>query len=347
MSDKNRKTNLIDDVSIDELQEQIEEDKKQVKRSSVLMMSALIAIIALGIAWFVANNKVSGSSSNIAAESDIAYKLASVGSTRLDGSKLDLDQGTEEKKEEYFDTEYNETTRKLEAISDKERKEQAYKVGVSSLAWYMNGGETITPGARGALEFYVIPQHNGGSSVDISLELKAYKENKDTKKAEEITVNSTEKSVQDLVKGHILLFQKLDDENGYSGWCYNSATGENVITLKAPEGGFEAGVPYKVTVYWVWPKYFRNYIYNSRYVDGDLFEKNTSEDAKSVINFVQSEAGQKLLFATKDGTEAGFVQNVGNDMSDEVYNECNQYYNQADELFGGKTDFIYVNATIK
>ncbi len=341
MAENDRKKKELEELSPEELREQIEEDKKQVKRSTMLAVSALIAIIALCIAWFVANNLVKGVTSQISAKSDIAYKLASVGSNRQDyiggTNKLELDYGTLKTYDSYYDTE----------TKEEQTKSQEYHVGTASLAWYMNGQETMSPGARGKLEFYIIPQHDGGKSVDVKLELKAYKEVTTTHKAEEVTVADGKKSVQDLVKGHILLFQKLNDQDGYSGWCYDVNKKENIIRVKAPDGGFEKNVPCKVTVYWVWPKYFRNYIYNSRYVDGDLFENSTNnDDAQKVINFVKSEEGQVLLFSTKEGTKAEYAPGIGTDMADEIYNKCNQYYNQADEWFGGKTDYIYVNATL-
>ncbi len=339
MAKKEDKKQALEELSPEELREQIEEDKKQAKRSTMLAISALIAIIALCIAWFVANNLVKGVSSQISAKSDIAYKLASVGNNRqdtIDGTdKLTLHEGEKVSYEKYYDTE----------TSTEVEHKQTYHVGTVGLAWYMNGQETMSPGARGKLEFYVIPQHDGGSSVDVKLELKAYKENEE-KKVEEVTVADGKKSVQDLVKGHILLFQNLNDQDGYSGWCYDSGKKENIIHVQAPKDGFEKNVPCKVTVYWVWPKYFRNYIYNSRYVDGDLFEENTTDDAQNVLKFVQSKDGQKLLFAMKDGTEAEYLSGIGTDMADNIYNECNQYYNQADEWFGGQTDYIYVNATL-
>lgn len=334
VTDPDHKTHEIEE-STEQILQQIEEEKKLVRKSFIFVAAALIAMIVLGMAWFVMNNRVKGTTGEVAAQSDIAYKLASVGNNRQDDNRLELSEGTIEE----YKTYYNEEKKLVEET-------QSYRVGTAGLAWYMNGQETMSPGARGKLEFYVIPQHDGGNSVDITLELKAYKENSDTKKAEEVTAADGKKSVQDLVKGHILLFQKLDDKDGYSGWCYNSAKKENIIHVEAPEGGFQANVPCKVTLYWVWPKYFRNYIYNSRYVDGDLFANLTSDDAEAVLEFVKSKNGQQLLFADKNGAATEWVDAIKRDMEDSVYNICNQYYNQGDEWLGSKTDFIYINAIL-
>ena len=74
IADKSKKN--MEDLSIEELHEQIENDKKQAKRSTVFAMTALIAIIILCIAWFVANNRVSGSSSAVSAN-DSGIELGS------------------------------------------------------------------------------------------------------------------------------------------------------------------------------------------------------------------------------------------------------------------------------
>ena len=76
ITDKSKKN--MEDLSTEELHEQIENDKKQAKRSIVFAMTALIAIIILCIAWFVANNRVSGSSSAVSAN-DSGIELGSDG----------------------------------------------------------------------------------------------------------------------------------------------------------------------------------------------------------------------------------------------------------------------------
>ena len=72
----------IKEIATDELLEQIEEEKKQVKKSAVLAFAALIAIIALCIAWFVCNTKVHSTGSNISADAK-SVELRTYGSAGI------------------------------------------------------------------------------------------------------------------------------------------------------------------------------------------------------------------------------------------------------------------------
>ena len=69
----------LEDMSSEELRQEIRIEKKKAVRSIVLALSALIAIIAICIAWFVANNVIKGSTSDVSADSDSAFRIASVG----------------------------------------------------------------------------------------------------------------------------------------------------------------------------------------------------------------------------------------------------------------------------
>ena len=65
--------------SFDDNQQKIKTYKKKVARSFILAFTTLIAIIAICIAWFVANNRVSGTNSSVSAQSSIPFELASMG----------------------------------------------------------------------------------------------------------------------------------------------------------------------------------------------------------------------------------------------------------------------------
>ena len=75
MPAKNNGKQNVDGLTTDELLEQIEEDKKQVKKSSVFAFAALIALIALALAWFVMNARVDGKMTSVRAKS-LPYCLA-------------------------------------------------------------------------------------------------------------------------------------------------------------------------------------------------------------------------------------------------------------------------------
>ena len=325
MADMNKKS--MEDLSKEEIHEQIENDKKQAKRSTVFAITALIAIIVLCIAWFVANNLVKGTSGAISGKSNNPFELASVGSTRQDNNKLPLTDGKSEKIKSYYDCEAGKMV----------DKEQDYQVGIADLAWYANDRKAMYPGERGKLEFYLIPTQAGAgrTEAEVTLNMEAYQVSADDNKAEKYA----DATLQKLVNGHVLLFQNLNNTKGYSGWLYRE--GVNKITVKAPDGGFQKGVPYKVTVYWIWPKYFRNYVYNSRSAYGDLFADITDNADYTNLNIYVNAHKENLLYG---GTIA---DEINSSIPDEVLDNCSKYYDQADEYIGQKKCYIYIDASVQ
>lgn len=325
MADRGQNPHRLEELSIEELREKIEEDKKNAKRSTAFAAAALIAIIALCIAWFVANYMVTGTSSSVSAKSDVLYRLASVGTRQsAEESYLKLQNGTTEVLDSYIDLDTGNTI----------ETEQTYHVGEASLAWYMNGQEKFQPGASGKMEFYIIPTHSGTRSLDVQYNMDAYKvtDNKATR--------IEDKKLQNLVDGHVLLFQQLNDKTGYSGWIQDGK-----VTVNAPEGkNFEEGKAYKVTVYWVWPKYFRNYIYHSRDLYGDLCVSD-GQDHTTLVNFAETEKSKdnSALFNDK----LNITESINSSMSDATLDACSESYNLADEYIGENTQYLYLQAVVK
>ena len=77
MTDRgNRRQEDLEQLSPEELEEEIKRNKKKAARSLVFMAAAAIAIIALCIAWFVSNTRVSGTIGTISAK----YSRIEIGS---------------------------------------------------------------------------------------------------------------------------------------------------------------------------------------------------------------------------------------------------------------------------
>lgn len=325
MAKKGQDPRALEDLTIEELREKIEEDKKNAKRSTAFAAAALIAIIALCIAWFIANNLVTGTSSQIAAKQNASFELASVGVRQEPERKdLGLQAGTQKTLNSYVDLPSGETVTTGDRV---------YYAGENGLAWYLNKQEKLQPGARGKLEFYVIPKHDGLRSVTIKYAIDAYKVsgNKATKMEND--------TLQNLVDGHVVLFQNLNDATGYySGWIKN---GE--LTINAPDNGvFVKDTAYKVTAYWVWPKYFRNYIYESSDLYGDLCKTDSSADSDhtNLLKFVEDNKGK--LFA-----DSSLTGDISTSMSDSVYEAYSDSYDLADEFIGKNAQYLYIQATVK
>ena len=345
----------LENKSLEELHKQIEKGKRKISRSFVFAIAALVAIVAIGIAWFVSNTKVSAIGARVSAENPISFELGSTGYRQTveqsyfteNGSSI-LNDGTNEPFKQYADINTGVVTSGSINLN----------IGTSNLAWYLNGQENFWPGASGKLEFYIIPRQNNLKSVTITWDMEAYKKTSDTD-ATAVKISGDANLLNGLLSGHILLFDNLTDEKGYSGWK-NPAT--KSITINAPSNSsqgqdttdtqsdttatFIENVPYKVTLYWVWPKYFRNYIYGSRNIYGDLFTDISSNNADhtSLLNFVEASDNKDKLFV-------GYSDNDNNEeiidtMTDTILDKWSGYYDLADEYIGNNVDYVYVNITV-
>ena len=97
MADGNKTDQIPDELenlSPEELQERIQEEKKNAKRSLRFAFTALLAIVAVCIAWFVANNRVTMTGTQISAENTVPFELASIGSRQ----KVEIDKLKENNK---------------------------------------------------------------------------------------------------------------------------------------------------------------------------------------------------------------------------------------------------------
>ena len=363
MADENkieRDSEELENLPPEELQKRIQEEKKNARRSLRLAFTALIAIIAVCIAWFAANNQVTMNSTQITAETTEPFEIASVGS-RLDdeekyfkdeNNKSILSGGTEKNTyKEYIDIETGVSTESV----------QKYYVGGSGIAWHMNNSnQSLVPGAGGKLEFYIIPKQTNLNSVTITLNMEGYTLDETTTNPRAEKLDNPK--IQSLINGHILLFRHLDDKYGYYGWLGESHT-LKIDAPERPEGNtFVPNIPYKVTLYWKWPQYFRNYIYTQRSTYGDLFtddminDETYGKDYKLIINFINEQKEvtsdtSKLFYAAKENetkTEAqvSIKETIDKDMSDTTLDACSTYYNQADEYIGKNTQYVYIQIKI-
>ena len=334
-----KQDNSIKEKTSDELLEEIAVNKRKLKRSFVFAFVALIALIALGIAWFMSNSKVTSTGTSVSAQDDRLFELASVGKRQtaeeyylIDESKKSiLSAGTEKTYASYIEN------------GTEVQKEQTYHVGTGSLAWYLDSQESILPGANGKLEFYIIPKKDNVKSVTVSFDINAYVY---TDEGNKRAVKSEDTTLQNLIQGHILFFQQLDDVYGYQKWL----EADKPFVIEAPENGsFKQNVPYKVTIYWIWPQYFRNYVYTQKSTQGDLFtdaaNQTSDSDYARINTFINSqrtvEKGQNKLFYD-ESANVQVTSPINKDMAQDTLEQCSNYYNKADEYIGTNAKYIYV-----
>lgn len=333
-----KQDNSIKEKTSDELLEEIAVNKRKLKRSFVFAFVALIAVIALGIAWFMSNSKVTSTGTSVSAQDDRLFELASVGERQTaeasylkdESEKNILSAGAERTYDSYIEN------------GTEVREKQKYHVGTGSLAWYLDSQESILPGANGKLEFYIIPKKDDVKSVTVSFDINGYVYTTENKRV----VKPADTTLQNLIQGHILFFQQLDDVYGYQKWL----EADKPFVIKAPNNGsFQKDVPYKVTIYWIWPQYFRNYVYTQKSTQGDLFtdaaNQTSDSDYARINTFINNqrtvETSQNKLFYD-ESSEVQVTSPINKDMAQDTLDQCSKYYNKADEYIGTNAKCIYV-----
>ena len=286
--------------------------------SGLFVLAAIVAIFAC-LAWFAANNRVSATGSTIGAKAE-RYTLTAAGAGEANahvGYYECSDRTADEKKT-------------IEGLDTTD----AMTVTLASNLNNETAG-SLYPGARGQITFTVTPltDNLGDITVNLSRVLKAkgniYKEADGNLSADANTLLS-------LVKGHLLFFTSC--QNGY----YSGRVENGKITI--PKSKFcmdekttnPTNQPVPVTLYWVWPEYFQNFVLtgNTNYYK-NLF---ATEDASYADLKTDVEKNKALYFYGLSGSTAAA----------KPYDSVDAYsalYNNADEKIGNEVISIQLRIT--
>ncbi len=368
-------TEKRDEMTPEECRQDAENRKKKLKsqwiiflRVGVIAVVAFIAVVVGSIAWFMSNNKVSGTGASIQASGG-EYDIAAVG--------VDV-QSTKGQYDKLLDSEPGEpTTAQAQSyIATNDNK--------PSITWAITDGTNmknmrntesgLEPGSCGSMTFYIIPHKSGQLDVKLDLTLTGYAYKGDKEPLSSGDITKTGPKVQQLLEGHILLFAGYDkSSNAYSGWISDDADAwslsldDNNITLSRNDSGdiiwsaekIEKDNAYPVTIYWIWPEILESYLKKAdnirRYPS--LFPKDSSAE-----NEDDSGALPKNLYATMCKTdsaltfnryfrwenEAAFKEsvtpeklaNMRENMNPAIYGDMSAYYNLADQYLGENVRYV-------
>ena len=334
MPTKDNKKENVDELTTDELLEKIEADKKQLKKSSVFAFVALIAIIALGIAWFVSNNRVSATTGTISVKS-LPYCIATKETTKEDNAnyqnglkeildKFNVGKGSELKigNDTYYVS--NGENIRIQVSEDNNLNNNAG-----------NTMEGIAPGTSGKLTFYVIPREEGYKEFSFQMNLTAYQATGTGMQEIE------DDKIKSLLKGHILFFRSYYEKTGYVDWMKS-----NTFKIASDrEEGFEKNKPIPVTIYWVWPEYFQSFMQNGElFKDIDVLKEFTS-DMNLDTNF--SASNPKYFYGFDKGQFNVDEQWTFDSLDANQYLYLTECYNAADFQIGSNVKYIYMDFELK
>ena len=190
----------LEELSLEELQKKIKRDKKKIAQSTVLIMAAALALIALCIAWFVSNDQVNGILGRTSAKKS-GIEIGSKGSKGVHDDIL--------KKVKKSDLTYH--------LPDDDQHDTS---SGGSINWLLNpdsnmnnysDGKSFTetgasfrkdyamePGTKGRLDFFIKSYEEGNLSLDLSLDIVPYVDGD--------TLQVADKTSTQLLNGHILYF---------------------------------------------------------------------------------------------------------------------------------------------
>lgn len=208
--------------------------RKQITRSVLLALAALVVIAFACLAWFVSTKDVTGSLGAVRLL-DSKFELASIGA---EGSYDDLLPET-----------WRVTGEQWEHASDigtrtGENRAVLWRLTDESNMNNSTGSKTkgIQPGSRGTLQFYVIPQTSEALKLSFHLELipMALNEDGSFREAED------DDTLDRLLRGHLLFYQA--DAQGARAWV-DCRTGSFTLDFE----NCEADTPIPITLCWTWP----------------------------------------------------------------------------------------------
>lgn len=287
--------------------------------SGLFVLAAIVAIFAC-LAWFAANNRVSATGGTIGAKAG-RYSLTATGEGEPDAH-----------------TGYYERTDAEKQNITRLDTTDAMTVTLESNPNNESAG-SLYPGARGKITFTVKPLVDDLNGVTINLS-RVLKVTGNVVVEDGKTLTSDAQTLLGLAKGHLLFFTSC--QNGY----YSGRVVDSKIRIDKSEfckkGSSETTESKEVSLYWVWPEYFQNFVLtgNTNYYK-NLFA--AAGDAKSDYGALQADMNAhktNYFYGAANGTSAANAPAVSSSMSFGDTAICSALYNNADEQIGNKVEYI-------
>ena len=287
--------------------------------SGLFVLAAIVAIFAC-LAWFAANNRVSATGGTIGAKAG-RYSLTATGEGEPDAH-----------------TGYYERTDAEKQNITRLDTTDAMTVTLESNLNNESAG-SLYPGARGKITFTVKPLVDDLNGVTINLS-RVLKVTGNVVVEDGKTLTSDAQTLLGLAKGHLLFFTSC--QNGY----YSGRVVDSKIRIDKSEfckkGSSETTESKEVSLYWVWPEYFQNFVLTgiTNYYK-NLFA--AAGDAKSDYGALQADMNAhktNYFYGAANGTSAANAPAVSAGMSFSDTAICSALYNNADEQIGNKAEYI-------
>lgn len=352
---KKKKEELTPEEYRQQAQEEMQNLKNQWKtffRTGIFLFAAVAAMIILGIAWFVSNNKVAGTGTSISASGsdfDLAADITGAESTKgMYDELLDVPSGMKTKITEQTFLATNDTNNAITwAITDDSNLNN------------QTGANGIEPGSSGSLTFYIISHKDGPLSLTLDVTLTGYGYSGE-EATESSQLGTIDNKAQQLLEGHVLLFAEYDTKY-YKNWIskdaeeWNKSLGEGVSLSRDADGKLtwtaENAVKetaYPVTLYWIWPERLESYIMSAGAYTGRrplLFPDDTYLPQKFFTTMCTVDDSNRYFRWKEVGTfkttvTPDVLSNMRTNFNPVIYKSISEYYNLADQYLGENVRYI-------
>ena len=368
----------LEQLSPGELKKEIEKKKKKAAQNFVFALAAAVALVAVCIAWFVNNTRVSAGLGTISAK----YSGIEIGSKGAGGVHDDFLQEVK-----------NGITYHLSGVNSDKKHDTSqgasinWLLGSDSNMNNYDAGKTfedtkkefrkdyaMEPGTKGKLDFFIKSYDEGDLSLKFSLDIVPYQT---TSTGTTSTTNSTNTTtptdtttsaavVKDsdsvgLLSGHILYFlgEKQNSNTGANSIKYTWIK-DGTFTIKIPNA--QKDTEYEYSIYWVWPLNLSTILLNTgdEFLNGSTIEFDDKDNTGGLRNEIVEDMKakpEKYFFSSLTGgpldenyAEVKEIEKIHacsgkTSESDETYDkqlfvDLSSYYNQADMKIGGAISFI-------
>lgn len=359
-------------------------------KTGLFVLAAIVVIIGLCAAWFASNNEVYSGTMEIQGADNSSFELASAGSasdigywdsflpvTAYVGKETVIGGHT------YFTTEGKSSIRwMLTQNSQFQNQNEDVQSAVNQYGEKVG----IHPGTSGSITFYILAKRDGALKVNFDISLAGF--DVATNENGSDTLETVTPGIQALLEGHVLLFSKFDEANNtYAGWISKDAdkwsmslsygeNGEAVLekdssdftNLVWSKDDVKLGEVYPVTLYWVWPEVFGEFVYKDPSIISDrpvLFLQDCVGDDDTNPYAMPKDFMEKLCekpflgqnhnryflwplekaeefedTVTLEALKKLREENGGNKLT---YGKFCEYYNRADQYLGVHVRYLYLN----
>ena len=299
--------------------------RDQMRQSIFLIIITIVIIGIATLAWFINQTLVSGDGVNLSAQ-DSRFEL------KIEENYETSDSGSV----------VSHTETQTSSASDTVLLYKHSNFGIQN-------GHGVYPGTRGSITFYIEPKVEDLDKVICRVSLEAFQQGNESEydvmyhdniSGEDWYLKKNQDSIiKELIQGHILLFEKQSEVNTNHYYSGRIEHGKDITVDLAQIK--DSNGKYPVTLHWVWPLEFSNYVKTG---DGGLFASENISEMEEMI--VHMNRNKNLYFYPNPETQPEYDIKPYLNMGTEKF-LFEDYYNKADQYIGKNINYLALDVDVR